>query len=268
MKMNNDGKLAKKIRYKVLWRWIFTSSVSSNYQKMQALAYCYAILPFLRFIHKDHPDELQKAVKNHLQFFNTNPWIAPYVLGVNLGIEEKEKNNALETISSVKTSLMGPLAGMGDSLFVVVPWTVFGAIAANMALDGSPVGIFLWLAIGIVLKLLSFPLFEAGYKSGTALVEKLHSQLKHITSAISIVGLMVVGALIASVVRSQIAFEFKQGDVKINGQEILDQILPGLVPAAVVFLVYILLGRKVKPVWTILIVLVLSIVAYVLKILK
>lgn len=87
MKMSNEVKqqetiLDKKTRYKVLWRWIFTSSVSSNYEKMQALAYCYAIMPFLKFIHKDDPDGLQTAVKNHLQFFNTNPWIAPYVLGV------------------------------------------------------------------------------------------------------------------------------------------------------------------------------------------
>lgn len=266
MKTNND--ISKKIRYKVLWRWILTSSVSSNYQKMQALAYCFSILPFLKFIHKDEPDELQKAVKNHLQFFNTNPWMAPYILGVNIGIEEKEKNKVIETINNIKASLMGPLAGMGDSIFVVVPWTVFGAIAANMAIDGSPIGIFLWLAISIVLKLLSFPLFASGYKSGIALVEKLESKMKSITNAIAVVGLMVVGALIPSVVKAKIAWSFKQGKVDIKGQEVLDKIFPNLIPAAIVFLVYFLLSKKVKPAWAILIVLVLSIVLYSLKILK
>ena len=259
--MNNEVKqqetvLDKKTRYKVLWRWIFTSSVSSNYEKMQALAYCYAIMPFLKFIHKGDPDGLQTAVKNHLQFFNTNPWIAPYVLGVNIGIEEKEKNNAAEAIASLKTGLMGPLAGLGDSMFVVIPWTIFGAIAANMALQGSAIGIVLWLAVGITLKLLSFPLFEMGYKSGTSLVNSLGKKLKTISECVAILGLMVV------------AFEFAQGDVIMKGQDILNQIMPGIIPAALVFLVYYLLGKKVKPVYLILLVMVIAVLAYVLKILK
>ena len=257
--MNNEVKqqetvLDKKTRYKVLWRWIFTSSVSSNYEKMQALAYCYAIMPFLKFIHKGDPDGLQTAVKNHLQFFNTNPWIAPYVLGVNIGIEEKEKNNAAEAIASLKTGLMGPLAGLGDSMFVVIPWTIFGAIAANMALQGSAIGIVLWLAVGITLKMLSFPLFEMGYKSGTSLVNSLGKKLKTISECVAILGLMVVGALIPSVIKANIAFEFAQGDVTMKGQDILNQIMPGIIPAALVFLVYYLLGKKVKPVYLILLV--------------
>ena len=75
--MSNNEITPKKIRSKVLLRWIFTSSVSSNYEKMQALAYCYAILPFLKFTYRNDPDGLQEAVKRHLQFFNTNPWVAP-----------------------------------------------------------------------------------------------------------------------------------------------------------------------------------------------
>ena len=81
MKMNNNEITPKKIRSKVLLRWIFTSSVSSNYEKMQALAYCYAILPFLKFTYRNDEDGLQQAAKRHLQFFNTNPWVAPYILG-------------------------------------------------------------------------------------------------------------------------------------------------------------------------------------------
>ncbi|WP_407932683.1 PTS system mannose/fructose/sorbose family transporter subunit IID [Dellaglioa carnosa] len=270
MKMSkNDKVVSKKIRYSVLWRWIFTNSVSSNYEKMQALAYCYAMLPFLKVVYKDNPEALKASVKNHLQFFNTNPWIAPYILGVNVAMEEKRQGaEANEAIASIKTGLMGPAAGVGDSLFVVIPWTIFGAIAANMAIDGSPVGVFLWIAVSIGVKLLSFPLFKSGYVSGTKLIENLDKSLKTLTESTAILGLTVIGALIPSVVKANVAFKFKQGNFSMTGQEVLNQIMPGLIPAAVVFGVYFALKKNVKPVTLILIVMVLSIILYVLNILK
>lgn len=265
---NTTSPVSKKVRSKVLWRWIFTSSVSSNYEKMQALAYGYAMLPFLKEIHKDDPDGLHEAVRNHLQFFNTNPWIAPYVMGVNIGIEEIEKNNAEEAIAGIKTGLMGPLAGLGDSLFVVIPWTIFGAIAANMALQGSAIGIILWIIVSVILKLLSFPFFNAGYKSGTSIVAVLETKMKVISKCVSILGLMVVGALIPSVVKANVALSFHQGDVTMKGQEILDQIMPGMLPALLVFGVYVLLSRKVKPIYIILIIMIVSILLYAAGILN
>lgn len=260
--------VSKKIKNKVLWRWIFTSSVSSNYEKMQALAYCYAMLPFLRQIHKQDPDGLNEAVRNHLQFFNTNPWIAPYVLGVNIGTEEIEKNNAKQAVAGIKTGLMGPLAGLGDSLFVVIPWTIFGAIAANMALQGSFIGILLWIMVSILLKALSFPFFSAGYQSGTRLVSALETKMKIISSGVSVLGLMVVGALIPSVVKVNVALSFHQGNVTMKGQDILDQIMPGIIPAALVFAVWFLLNKNIKPVYTIFIIIALSVLLHVFGILK
>lgn len=274
MKMNDneaygESIVSKKVRYSVLWRWIFTSSVSSNYEKMQALAYCYAMLPFLKVVYKNNPEALKASLKNHLQFFNTNPWIAPYILGINVAMEEQQQGeDSNEAIASIKTGLMGPAAGLGDSLFVVIPWTIFGAIAANMALDGSPVGIFLWIAVSIGIKLLSFPLFKAGYVSGTKLIQSLEKSLKSLTESTSILGLTVVGALIPSVVKANIAFEFKQGEFSITGQEVLNQIMPGLIPAIIVFGVYFALKKNVKPVTLIIAVMVLSIIAYALNILN
>ena len=262
MKMND------KVRKSVLWRWFFTSSVSSNYEKMQALAYCYAVLPFLKVAYKDKPEALQSAVLNHLQFFNTNPWVAPYILGINVAMEENADGNTEEAVTSIKTVLMGPVAGLGDSLFVVIPWTIFGAIAANMALDGSPAGIFIWIAVSVALKMLSIPLFNAGYTSGTKLITTIEKSLKLLTESTSILGLMVVGALIPSVVRANIALTFKQGELTMKGQEILDQIMPGLIPAVLVGIVYWALKKDVKPIYLILGVMVVSIILAALGILK
>ncbi|WP_148788972.1 PTS system mannose/fructose/sorbose family transporter subunit IID, partial [Enterococcus faecium] len=80
-------------------------------------------------------------------------YTAPYIIGMNVGIEKEEKNKSLEAVSALKTGLMGPLAGIGDSVFVVIPWTIFGAIAANMALEGSFVGIILWILASILLRI-------------------------------------------------------------------------------------------------------------------
>lgn len=270
MKMNNIEKVAvdKKTRNSVLWRWFFTNSLSSNYEKMQALAYCYAVLPFLKVAYKDKPAELQKAVNNHLQFFNTNPWVAPYILGINVAMEENPGDETLEAVTSIKTGLMGPVAGLGDSLFVVIPWTIFGAIAANMALDGSAIGILIWIAVSVTVKLLSIPLFNAGYNSGTKLISSLESSMKNLTKSTSILGLMVVGGLIPSVIKANVALEFKQGDLVMKGQEILDQVMPGLIPAVVVLLVYFALKKNVKPIYLIFIVMIAGIILNALGILN
>lgn len=258
----------KKLARKVLWRWIFTSSVSSNYEKMQALAYCYAMLPFLKVVYKDQPEKLQASVINHLQFFNTNPWLAPYILGINVAMEEKHEDGTNEAVAAIKTGLMGPLAGVGDSLFVVIPWTIFGAIAANLALKNNPAGIFLWIAVSVVLKLASFPLFDAGYVSGTKLVETLQSSLKRVTKSTSILGLMVVGALIPTVVKANVAVAFHQGNFTMKGSTILNQIMPGMIPALLVLGCYVGLKKNVKPLWLILIVMVLAVLAYAGGLLK
>lgn len=262
------NKPLSKLYRRIVTRWIFNGATSLNYEKMEGLGYAYSLLPFLKETYRDDPQGLKKSVLTHLQFFNTTPYTAPYIIGMNVGIEAKQKNESLEAVSALKTGLMGPLAGIGDSLFVVIPWTIFGAIAANMALQGNSVGIFIWLAVSIVLRLTAYPLFQAGLISGTNLLTELETTLKAVTNAVSILGLMVVGSLIATVVKVNLAFTFKQGKLVMTGNEILDQVMPGLLPAAVVGLVYYLLGKKVKPVYLILLVLVVAVALTALHILK
>ncbi|WP_440897535.1 PTS system mannose/fructose/sorbose family transporter subunit IID [Amphibacillus sp. Q70] len=266
--MNNEKPVDNKTKNRVLLRWMLNGGASLNYEKMMGLAYTYSMMPFLKENYKDDPEKMKAAVKTHLQFFNTSPYVAPYVMGVNLGIEEKEKEKSLDTVAALKTGLMGPLAGLGDSLFVVIPWTIFGAIAANMALEGSAIGIAMWLIVTWVLKLVGIPLYKGGLKSGTRLLETLETKMKAFTESIAVLGLMVVGALIPTVVNADLAFHFQQGSLEMSGKEILDSIMPGLIPAAMVFLVYFLLGKKVKPVYIIFLILILSVVLYVLNILE
>ena len=91
--MMTNKEVSNKTKNRVLFRWILNGGASLNYEKMMGLAYTYSMLPFLKENYKDNPKGLKESVKTHLQFFNTNPYLAPYVLGMNIEIEEKEKDS-------------------------------------------------------------------------------------------------------------------------------------------------------------------------------
>ena len=129
-----------------------------------------------------------------------------------------------------------------------------------MALNNNPFGIVLWIIVSIIIKMLSFPLYKAGYVSGINLVKSLEKKMKIISESVSILGLMVVGGLIPTVIRAKVGITFTQGDVVMKGQEILDSILPGMIPVLLCGMVYYLLSKKTKPISIILLVLILSII--------
>ena len=163
------SKLSNKTINKVFYRWLFASQTAWNYEKMQGLGYCYSMLPALKEIYTNE-DELNAAVKNHLQFFNCNIVTGQFVLGANLAIEEAEGAKSREAVAAIKTGLMGPLAGIGDTLFGVTLNTVFGSIAAYMALEGSSIGCYMWILANIAKIIISRGFIKAGYKQGAKLV--------------------------------------------------------------------------------------------------
>lgn len=246
--MTNNTKACanKKLRRKVFVRWLLQGESGWNYEKMQGSGYCYSIMPALKEIYKDDEDALQDAVKNHLQFFNTNPMTANAILGVNMAIEEELKENGKDVVASVKTGLMGPLAGVGDSIFGVIIGTVFGAIAANMAIDGNPMGIFIQIAFNACCVLpIKYLMCEMGYKEGTGIVKSIGDKMKNLIDAANVLGLTVVGALIPSVINMKIPATFTMGDVTMKVQEdMLDKIMPNLLPILLVAFAYGLLSRK------------------------
>lgn len=113
-----------------------------------------------------------------------------------------------------------------------------------MALEGNPIGIFLYLIWGVVRVIMRGYFIRIGYREGTKLIENLGDKMNRVTEAASILGLTVVGALIPSVVSANVPFVFKSGEVEMELQAILNQIMPGLIPVLLVLLVYTLLNRK------------------------
>ena len=262
--------ITKKDLRKVFIRWLLGGQTGWNYERMQGLPYCFSMIPVLKKLYKD-PDDMKRALKMHLQFFNTNPYLAPLILGVDVAVEEKEgikTQDAEDAIVGIKTGLMGPFAGVGDTIFGVIAGTVFGAIAAYMGQNGLATGIFIWFLWNVIRLFLTYWFIGVGYQQGLKVVSSVGGKLRNLTVAANILGLTVVGALITAVVSATVPATFVMGDVSMAVQTVLDQIMPGLVPAILVGLVYWMLGIKkmtsVKAIW---IVMVGAIILYNLKVL-
>lgn len=232
-----------RIQKSVFWRWYFLGQAGWNYNKMQGLGYYYSIFPFLENQYHDK-NEMKEMAEAEIQFFNTNAGMTPLILGVDMAVQEEKGIEAKETAAALKTGLMGPLAGIGDTLFGVLPSTIIGSIASYMALEGNPAALLLWIVFGFVRLFLMRSFYKIGYTEGSKAITELGDRLKRITSSANILGVTVIGGLIPTVVNAQFDYEFVMGEVTITLQELSDQIMPGLAPALVVLLTYWLLGNK------------------------
>jgi len=241
---NENRKLTIKERKNMFHRWIFFAGLGYNFESQQAPAVAFSMRKALRKIYSND-DEYIEAMDNHYKYFNATPQMANVILGATLAMEEKDGIKAKDAVQSLKTSLMGPLSGVGDSVFWILFPTIMGSIAGYMALQGNPIGAIIWMAIYVGLYWVKMWLFKIGYTSGTKLVTSLGAKINVFTDAIATMGLMVVGSLVPTVVKVYTPLKFQTGKVALSLQSgIFDKIMPGLLPVCLAVLVYWLLGKK------------------------
>lgn len=240
----NERKLTVKERKSMFRRWIFFAGLGYNFESQQAPAVAFSMRKALRKIYpKD--DEYIEAMDNHYKYFNVTPQMGNVILGASLAMEEKDGIKAKDAVQSLKTSLMGPFSGVGDSVLWILFPTIMGSIAGYMALQKNAIGAIIWMAIYFALYWVKMWLFNLGYSSGTKLVTTLGAKISIFTDAISTMGLMVVGSLIPTVVKVVTPIKFQTGKVSLSLQTgVFDKIMPGLLPVCVAALVYWLLGKK------------------------
>ncbi|KRK51058.1 hypothetical protein FC97_GL000748 [Companilactobacillus kimchii DSM 13961 = JCM 10707] len=201
------------------------------------------MLPTLKKLYSKDNDRVE-MMKMHNQFFNTNAYVGGFIIGMDMAIEEKEGIKAKDTIAGLKTGLMGPFAGVGDTIFGVILPTIFGSIGAYMGLHGNPIGAIIWLLVNFAVLFLRFSLLPLGYSQGEKLIYAAGDKLNKITDSAILLGVTVVGALIPTVVSVKVPLVFKTGKVVLKAQSILNQIMPSLVPVILVAICYWLLGKK------------------------
>ena len=282
----NKIKLTKADRRSVMLRSQFLQG-SWNYERMQNGGWAYSLIPALKKLYPNK-DDASAALKRHLEFFNTHPYIAAPILGVTLALEEERANGAQiddAAIQGVKVGMMGPLAGIGDPVFWFTVRPILGAIAASLATGGSVIApLFFFFVWNIVRVAFLWYTQEFGYQKGSEITKDLSGGiLQTITKGASILGMFVMGILvqrwtninfpmvISKVKMAEGAFiKFPEGAVNgaqlqevltaMNGgvalspekvttlQDNLNQLIPGFAALLLTFLCMWLLKKKVNPI--------------------
>ena len=239
--------LTKKDLRRVARRWnINISTYSYTYQ--EACSVVYATWPALQKIYRGDEEGLKNSLEYAYRYFNVTPPVAGLLLGAGLAIEDQRHNDGLAAEQDLKVGLMGSLSGVADTIIWVLIPTILGSISAYMAQNGNIFGMIAFALYGIVFlawRIYSF--WGYGYDLGTQLISKLADKISVFTESVSVLGLMVVGALIPSVVKITCGLNFQMGDVSMSVQEgVLDAILPSLLPIVATAICYTLLKKRVS----------------------
>lgn len=195
----NKVTLSKKDRMSVAWRHQFLQG-SWNYERMQNGGWCYSIIPAIKKLYPSKDDQIA-ALKRHMEFYNTHPYVSAPVMGVTLALEEDRANGAPvddAAIQGVKVGMMGPLAGVGDPAFWFTLRPLLGALGASLAMEGNIVGPILFFVLWNLIRM-AFIWYtqEFGYNLGTSITKDLSGGLMgKITEGASILGMFVIGGLV------------------------------------------------------------------------
>ena len=296
--------LSQADRKKVWWRSQFLQG-SWNYERMQNLGWAYSLIPAIKKLYTNKEDQAA-ALKRHLEFFNTHPYVAAPIMGVTLALEEEKANGTdIEdaAIQGVKIGMMGPLAGIGDPVFWFTVRPILGALGASLAQAGNIAGPLIFF-IGWNLIRMAFLWYtqELGYKAGSEITKDMSGGiLQDITKGASILGMFIIGVLVKQWVN--IGFKIalpsttltdpkayvEIPDGSVTGEKLveilnrapginlgpvkhntlqgqLDSLIPGLLGLLLTFLCMWLLKKKVSPIIIIVALFIVGIVAHYFKI--
>lgn len=241
-----------------------------NYERMQASGIAYAMAPVMKELY-DTNDEVCENLERHMQFYNNNPTASAPVIGAAVALEEDYQG---EMGDSLKVALMGPMAGIGDTVQAVLIQPLAYIIAASLAVEGNFLSLIIATVPFLLLFLARWPLFNWGYKRSVKIIEDIegNSDFSTMREAASILGLTVVGGFVPYTISTKIAYAYSQ---EIDGkphtvklQDTLDAILPYMLPILMVaFCYWLLKSKKLSPVKVILIIAVLGFVLGALGIL-
>lgn len=246
--MTGSNKLTKKDINRTIMRSYMLQN-GFNYSNYQGLGYANVMYPALRKIYTDDKEFAENLAQN-TSFYNTNPQLLPFITSIHLVMADN--GLPFEEINGIKMALMGPLAGIGDSLsqFALAP--LFSTIFASLALEGVTIAPVLFLlAINAVLFSIRYGLGSYGYKLGTSIISTLSDQMAKISSAANIIGVTVISGLAATFVKMKVNISFAAGELAetggqstVNIQALLDKVAPALLPMLYTFLMYYLIKKK------------------------
>jgi PTS system mannose-specific IID component len=264
-------RVARRDVIKAFWNWFFFAQSSYNYERLQGMGVACYMAPILNKLYTKKED-IAAGLKRQMAFFNTEPSFGCLIHGVNIAMEEQKANGAPigdEEINSLKTGLMGPMAGLGDSIIQGVITPILLAIGIGLAQKGSLVGPALFFVLEtIAIVAISFAGWMQGYSRGReGITDLLRSGvLRKVLEYAGILGCGVLGALAAQFVSLSTPISMVSGTTTLKLQDMLDKVLPGLLPLALTLVVFYFV-RKGKNANAILVALIIAgVVGALLKI--
>ncbi len=231
----------------------FTIQGSWNFERQMNLGCMYSMAPFLDKLYRDEPEEKKKAYKRHMVFFNNNMYVNTFVLGILGAMEEEHANHEdsfnVESINAMKTSLMGPMAGIGDSIFQGTWRIICFGLGASLAVNGSILGpILAFLLYNIPAMGCQYFGTFFGYNAGNKYLTKIYENglMDKLMFAINVIGLMLVGAMVASMVNLKTGIVIPSGGEGYKLQKLFDSLLPQALSLGLTGLFYWLLNKKIN----------------------
>lgn len=250
VKVAEPGTIGRKELMSVFWR-AFTINASFQYERQMSQGFVYSMIPVLKKLYPGKED-LKAALVRHSEFFNVTPMAAPLVMGIATAMEEENaKSDDFDTnsVNAVKASLMGPLSGIGDSIFWGTLRPLAAGIACSLALAGNAMAPIVFLVLFNVFNVAAryFGLMKA-YEMGTSFLTKLEKSgaMQKVFLGASIIGLLVIGAMSASMVSLSLKLAIGSGDSAILIDDVLNGIMPKLLPLCVTLLLYRLIRKGYK----------------------
>ncbi|MDO4168341.1 MAG: PTS system mannose/fructose/sorbose family transporter subunit IID [Lachnospiraceae bacterium] len=224
-----------------------------NYERMMGQVCAHMFSAIINFLYKDDPSKRKEVMKREIEFFNVHIEFGACILGMAIALEEQKsmgEDIPGEFITNLKTSLMGPLAGMGDTIWqgVVIPILLALCIDLTRSGSGNVWGAVIYAVVIVVAAYaLSYWNFMFGYKAGSeAIMDFLEKGiLNKLIKGASIMGCMVMGGLIVNYVTATCGIEIVSSTSTYSIQEsFLDAVCPKILPLGVTMLVYYLINKK------------------------
>lgn len=264
----NESLLTKKDLMTAWLNWMYYFQSCYNYERMQGVGFLHSMSSVIKRLYKDDPEERKRSMKRHIQFINTENAFGSAIIGLVAAMEEQKKKGADlddDAFTSIKTGLMGPLAGVGDPLWQGVAIPLLIVFFIGLAIEGNVIAPILYSIIFFVLYYaVGYWLLQLGYNKGSEKILEMmeNGVIKKVITGAGIIGNAVIGGLVANYVSVKTAIQIEQAEGKIFvlQTELFDKIMPGMLALGLTMGCYWLLKKGVSSVKVILLIVAVAII--------
>lgn len=259
--------LSKKDLFKSWLIWENLPQTCYNYERMMGQAVAHVFVPVSKKLYKDDPDKKKEMMKREIEFFNVHVEFGSVIIGMIIAMEEqKSRGNKIpgEFITSLKTSMMGPLSGVGDTIYQGVLIPILLAICIDITSKGTIWGSILYFVLMLAISWgFSYLNFMFGYRAGAEAVMDFleNGVLDKVLKGAEVMGCFVMGGLITNYVNVSVPLKIVTSSQSFSIQkQFLDVLIPNILPFGFTLLVLYLLKRGWSSIKVILLVIIVAII--------